>query len=464
MRSLWSCVRTVAHGIAHVKDLPPGLIIILFTLTITTVFLFMCPAAETKEMKAKRAIKQRQDIITGKGNGDPVKKNRLTGLESRARPNQRLVHSFGIDNAFTTVHNERRIEFKREAHNKLSIKGDAWKRHAGSAKGLVARVFDAAKADYANTVDLVPFVQRLTLSTVLQIIFGMDALLVDGNSVKVVAEEINRLWTQSKETGNVQRFTDQKQLKDALSVLFPEFQYLTPKDNPLNWILPAYETLWRIVLLAFVEVEFHDNTPVAKDRATQQKWHKALHLFLADPSVNINSAPAVDGLTAIHISKEALRLYPSTKRVYRHLEVVDISDPDSTPIPVDCSADVEASHRDPTIWGPSGAYFDPARWIVSNEPVGNSLRGEAYMPFGVKPFLCPASREFGFKIIALLLAALSDGLHSQSEEWLLDGHLDEYKNEALPSNRDSVRIFRSIVRLCTDSFHSSNHGTSSIMS
>lgn len=145
------------------------------------------------------------------------------------------------------------------------------------------------------------------------------------------------------------------------------------------------------------------------------------------------------------------------------MEVVDISDPDSTPIPVDCSADVEAGHRDPTIWGPSGAYFDPSRWIAGSEPAGNSLRDEAYMPFGVKPFLCPASREFEFKIIALLLAALSDRLNSQSEEWKLDGYLDDYQNEALPSNRDSVRILRSIVRLYTDSFHSSNHGTSSIM-
>ena len=36
-------------------------------------------------------------------------------------------------------------------------------------------------------------------------------------------------------------------------VLFPDWDK-SSKENPLNLILPGYETLWRVVLRCFIEV------------------------------------------------------------------------------------------------------------------------------------------------------------------------------------------------------------------
>jgi len=73
-------------------------------------------------------------------------------------------------------------------------------------------------------------------------------------------------------------------------------------------------------------------------------------------------------------------------------------------------------------------------------------RRNAYMPFGVHPFLCPARKDFGRRIIALLVASLVVGVSEEEEEgddeWRLE--VPELwrevvrKGEApLPSERDS---------------------------
>ena len=149
-------------------------------------------------------------------------------------------------------------------------------------------------------------------------------------------------------------------------------------------------------------------------------------------------------ITTFDIARELLRLYPSTKRVYR----VSDSSPNLT-APVSVAADVEAIHRSPSIWGASAGVFDPSRWLPSpfssrassaahttaHDHLSNDAddgkgvdtekekgkekekeRRDAYMPFGVYPFLCPAGKDFGRRIIALLVASLVVGVVKEDSE------------------------------------------------
>jgi dihydroceramidase len=53
------------------------------------------------------------------------------------------------------------------------------------------------------------------------------------------------------------------------------------------------------------------------------------------------------------------------------------------------AADIEACHLSTDIWGLGAESFDPMRWhILSDE------QNEAFMPFGGRPFQCPAQPDF----------------------------------------------------------------------
>ena len=178
----------------------------------------------------------------------------------------------------------------------------------------------------------------------------------------------------------------------------------------MNQILPAYETLWRVVLRCFLEVAF---------RSTQDQlntWQPLLHDFHADPTVKRLHQKGEHGVSAAMIAKEALRLYPPTRRVYRHFTF-------STQVfglrfqypPRRLAADIEGCQRSTTLWGPSADAFEPSRWIS----IDHTREREILLAFGTPPFLCPAQERFGIMMIALLVAAL---LEVVGKDWELSGN------------------------------------------
>jgi hypothetical protein len=90
--------------------------------------------------------------------------------------------------------------------------------------------------------------------------------------------------------------------------------------------------------------------------------------------------------------QEGLRLYPSTKRVYRAAGLKTTS--------THQCANVEFCHRDPVIWGADTLEFRPHRFQYLSE-----LQKQSYFPFGCKPHLCPAFGGFGERIVTMLVAA-----------------------------------------------------------
>ena len=348
----------------------------------------------------------------GYASGD---RNTIPAVESRARPNQRLVKAFNIDNAFTTKDDEDRKSFTHEARTKLSeIKEADWKRIAGHADALLQHGLGRKQCCLDSLVRSMSF--KITLHT----LFELDPMKMEDEFIEAITSSINDLWVESKNLVEPSAPT-KKKLREALARFFPNTEF-SGQGNPLNFILPAYETLWRVVLSCFIEVVFREGALPG--------WKLELVRFIEDPTPDkLNSASHDTSVPVGFIINEALRLYPSTKSVYREFRMETKRNTDIV------IADIEKCHRIPSLWDTNADRFDPSRW--------KNLKDEArkaFMPFGYSKFTCPAKSVYGPMIIAVLVAALAK--HITPEEWTLElyragseaGH-ELRGNEALIADR-----------------------------
>jgi hypothetical protein len=92
-----------------------------------------------------------------------------------------------------------------------------------------------------------------------------------------------------------------------------------PKRTPMNLILPAYETMWRVVMRTFLEIR-HRDAELGPD------WSRTMEEYLEtlkDPDC-MRQRPlwisSSNGVKPMDIVKEGLRLYPPTRRVHRCLK------------------------------------------------------------------------------------------------------------------------------------------------
>ncbi|MCJ1228754.1 hypothetical protein MMC12_005417 [Toensbergia leucococca] len=393
-------------------------------------------------------------ILACTGTEDSGPRNRLSNLQSRADPNQRLVRAFGINNAFTTTDDAHRKHFRKTAEACIRFGDDKWKDlaklaetlvfnsktkalsksaeeilsnrldwvmnnkkkwiHSNSekgnripsndAEGIVRTVFLRTVFPQTSKINghivLMPFVQSLCLKMSLYVLFGLDPLSLREEDIEVVAKSINRIWMRSKQERNDELgFVHETELRQALANILPDHE-LTPKENPLNYILPAYETLWRVVHRCLLQVSF-------RNEALALEWRQILERFLKDPTEARfeEIRPGVGGISAHFVIAEASRLFPPTRRVYRKFQFT------SQKYPEDVAADIESCHRDLSVWGQDSLNFNPSRWNNLSDEARN-----AFMPFGGTPFICPAKKNFGPRMIGVLVAALAVDL---SDFWKL---------------------------------------------
>ncbi|KAM3069571.1 hypothetical protein ACMFMF_008786 [Clarireedia jacksonii] len=322
---------------------------------------------------------------------------KFTVLSSRSRPNQRLVMAFDIDNAFTTFD----LQFHRE--------------FVARAKGLLHKPEPSMSLIVENTtqflsdkssqiqvgaaVSLLPLVQELCFR------FVMDTLLASSSinqpsisSVSRITELINSLWVASKlcnSSGHPEKvFSMKEEVRRELDLVFSD----STERNPLSILLPAYETLWRVVLRCFLEVSFRNQPHITRE------WRNRFYDFLRDPTLQQFDKRG-RGSSVGHIVKESLRLYPPTRRIYRQ-------EHDDGPI---LAIDVEYLQRMEEIWGVDGKSFKPERWCgLGAEEKGRYKR--AWMPFGKDRFSCPA-QKWAPMMIGILVGALIESFGSDSWVW-----------------------------------------------
>ncbi|KAE8829706.1 hypothetical protein HRS9122_09521 [Pyrenophora teres f. teres] len=377
---------------------------------------------------------------------------------ARVMPNQKLKDIFGIENAFTSLSNKRPFVAKAEnlmleAMNCQKDTPDDW---TNLRHGALTYFDEYMNSNGVHSFKLAELTQYLTLKISLRYLFdgAHEALKSDTHfqDVIYIGKRINELWIESKQKDLAERerplWKDETNLHNALRrVTFsaPNVDIggypndattadpLEPSNNPMNLLLPAYETMWRVVLRCFLEVQHRAAgnktiwTAVLRDYLRHLKNPNSIENDVFHKPTEANGSI----IRPVEIVKEALRLYPPTRRVHRCFNNKEVK------------ADIEACHRQKILCGDDPNVFRPERWqgLCSNarqawydkeggtikkledlKKLKTKLKTEeeelGFMPFA---YYCAAdhinTKEFASKMIALLVAVLCNGL---GDEWILE--------------------------------------------
>ncbi|KAI4717564.1 hypothetical protein E4T48_06231 [Aureobasidium sp. EXF-10727] len=356
--------------------------------------------------------------IIKSGRAPAASKNTLSALEARARPNQRLKLAFGIDSCFTSSDEKSCKTFRTSVEKLLYVDEKEWIEFATIARSTAQEALDVE----GDTTSLFGVVQLLTLKTMMRVLWpDRDPKQSTNEQITTLAHEVNQQWLRSTGHNNSDNpswlFHKQESLSNAVKAVFPDWNEADSTENPCNLILPGYETMWRVVLRCFVEIK-------ARDHFQAPFWKQAMCDFFKEPTKQQLETLVHQQVAAVHVAKETLRLYPPTRRIYREHRSTD----DQL---TNVSADIEAMQRNPTVWQDRPNVFVPKRWIGIEEGYD-----EGFMPFGAKPFNCPAKRwnnvpmPFGLSMIALLVGAL---LEVTNYDWEISG---DFPTEECPLHTD----------------------------
>ncbi|PMD45613.1 cytochrome P450 [Hyaloscypha variabilis F] len=331
---------------------------------------------------------------------------RASTIASRAAPNQQLVEVFNIDNALTTINKIYHAIWVRRVRDSLKTHDDEWNALAIFASNLRRTLLlSQIRASNDRMVDLPSLVQSLVFRVVLQKFFpGVPQPLEE--DVHFITARINALWLATKihcsqADSNVLELKGQLETRLRKVFQASSMGQISSKANRLNIIIPAYESLWRVVLRCFLEVRFR-NQP---KKFEEIDYSRIFSRFISHPNPSVFEAPFLGTQISIkHVVNEALRLYPPTRRIHRQLDKETVK------------IDVEWLHRDPVSWGRDAEAFRPERWegVLLKDVKGKM----AFMPFGLGDLSCPA-KKFAPMMIGVLVAALMGGV---GEEWeVVDG-------------------------------------------
>jgi dihydroceramidase len=320
-----------------------------------------------------------------------TKKNQLSPLCSRAISNSQIRRAFGIENAFTSSDVKYAKHFVTVAKSLINLKPTNWERlSVVTLDALRSRLIDSASSG-SSDIHLTSLVQTLSLKATLLTLFEFDdsrLCQTSENHIVSLARAINQTWISSKQ-GEVSRFDKNDHLQTSIRAIFVGQDLRAPEENPLNLIIPGFETLWRVVLRGFLEIGF-----IAGKQ--HPEWCAMLAAFAQAPTKEqFLQEHGAHSISCEDLVNEVLRLYPPTRRIRRTFQW------DMAGEPVTMAADLEACHRLRDIWGTNAMDYDPRRWRRLTKG-----QKQAFMPFGSAPFECPARPVFGPRIIGLLLGTL----------------------------------------------------------
>ncbi|KAI0137701.1 cytochrome P450 [Hypoxylon sp. NC0597] len=374
---------------------------------------------ESLSSKARQDVRRHRAIVDFSFLGPNNLSDRLA---SRATPNERLTEAFGIQNSFTTTCPTIYTHSVTTARSVIqTMDSNKWIDFFHVAEAVLDRVVNPL-GEFETPVYLVTIVRPLVFIAMLHPFFSVEPTQISLDDVGEATDMINLLWMESKKTSRTGLHEYQQRLQAALQRILPHCFPCRQEKHPLNIIIPAYETMWRVVLLTYVSAGFR-----VKDRETAEQFRQVVE----DCPRYFNKEIDSDVLeVALNFAKEGLRLYPPTKRIRRTAP----SDPLNVQgDPHVVAADVEKCHRDARIWGPDAKAFRPSRFRELTDAMK-----EAYMPFGAGKHQCPTASKFGYRAIIVLVVALAKGLGTLDSGLKIrfdNAELDENLSEVLPSGR-----------------------------
>ncbi|KAI2782756.1 hypothetical protein F4815DRAFT_443274 [Daldinia loculata] len=342
-------------------------------------------------------------------------------LIARAIPNGRLIDVFGIDNPFTTTSVIIYRRFIQKVGPGLhGTKPEKWLKFfkaASTTLDLILLQFRGVR----YSLPLADLARQLVFISILHSFFDVDPKNVNLDDVGIATSSINFLWVHSKTAPQWYPLGRRVVLEVALQQILPDKFPCSAEDHPLNIIIPAYETMWRVVLLTFVSAGFRN-----VDQETADQFRKV-----------IERVPKC--FKGKKSKDEGLRLYPPTKRIYRAVPTESQSPPFFTYD--EKIADIENCHRDPNIWI-NPEQFRPSRFLP--EEFTDAMK-EAYLPFSIAPHRCPAADTFAPHAIIILVVVLAKGLgtlESGSNVRFGNARLDGDRSALLPSGRLDMEDWR----------------------
>jgi hypothetical protein len=279
---------------------------------------------------------EENDYLTGEERGRAMKQVQDTkkiihmNKKARAEANQRLVQVFGIDNIFTKSVDKCR--FREQAVKKMNAavrcnqrtEEHGWENLRRSAMAYFYEFLE--KSD--DTIHLVELTQFITLKLSLKYLFPEAEPLWDGygslKHIVFIGKRINELWLLSKQPDNAIVWENEHKLHQSLRAVIsgdePRLRWwdwlggifgfwemrqtqeqqpnelkhdpLTPRLNPMSWILPAYETMWRVVMRCVLEIKYRE----ANDGP---KWDRILQQWLCSQKQTPFTRPCYDGIAPI---------------------------------------------------------------------------------------------------------------------------------------------------------------------
>jgi hypothetical protein len=401
----------------------------------------------TEKRKAEENIAYSIKVINARKN--PISNEEADPLLARSKANARLINAFGIKNIFTTEDKIYAAKFRTQSIEKLRNAINLTPNTGNSGNWVplrdtiryVVKNNSLINKDIINLAELVQFV---TLKVSLEYLFNSRVATTlpgeqtpvpnEEESIIYVATTINILWTRSKSPSTSISWKDQGNMHSYLKNL-TSLDPLDSNDNPMNWIIPAYETMWRAVYRGLLEVYFRQ----PPNRA--QEYQQLLFDFIDHPDKEVfKGAHRAPELCSLDIIKEILRLYPPARRIYRVFnrgsEDRDSEDRDSEDYGSELlRADLEKLHQNVLLAPIEPRAFKPERWVDLRMRFDSQMKSKdgtniktheerlGFLPF---TFKCPAGQHttegFGYKMIALIIAAVMEGLEDLKKrgQWELE--------------------------------------------
>ncbi|EDR10786.1 uncharacterized protein LACBIDRAFT_315577 [Laccaria bicolor S238N-H82] len=321
-------------------------------------------------------------------------------LTERAKANERLVEGMGLSNTFVSPDRTVHKAFTMQARELIKTPQARWT----DFRHLTTQAIHAELANSESHGTLFDrFVQSVTLRVVLVGIMGVQTAVdsLDRESIVVVVEGITKLWSLSKKPSPASR----KLLVDVKHHLRRLVLDEDTFPNPLNFVVPAWETLWRVVATAIAYT--HDNPRLEK-------------LFLevyVNPKEEVFRAEGKDGVSVKGVVDETMRLHPPSRHISRVRPRLGWSWVPGALLNVMEKlwpgtqfqrgyADVEEIQRS-SVWGEDAHVFDPAR-----HSTGRLWEGQAEtmsFSFGYGPLRCIAA-SWAPMAVAVISASIFDCL------------------------------------------------------
>lgn len=314
-------------------------------------------------------------------------------LSARAQPNTRLVHAFKIGNTFVSDDIGIRKQFLARAGEILRGHTQHVAGFPDTVRGVVAGV--ASRLPSHGTTPFSRFMQVITFRLVVSSLLGGNIPEESDEDIIFVVEAINDLWALSKKRATPMQPGLLEDMSTRLMRWLPTYEY------PLDFVIPAYETMWRVVAITVARA--------ARDPAACAVFSA----YLESPLESVfgyfkNEQPSVEAFMC-----EVLRLHPPSRRLVRLAPARFAGFPLwARDIYV---ADLEALHRDITIWGKDAIVFDPMRFHPSR--ISYEQR-RAYIPFSCGPLRCVAFKEAP-RFAAIVAASVLEVLCGPNAEYRL---------------------------------------------